>query len=235
MEDCLTIRGPWGNRFHIYSLQDDDDDDKDPPITKETTTPQKMTNLHSEGGAYGAHRMAVRGQAGIRYIELACPKGKATAIARFYREMLGCTVTTTETTTTTTTTTTQQNNVVVACSLVCVGPGVHLCFVEQQDDDDAVEANRDVQAMMEGVHVCFYADDFEGLYGRLLHKNLIWTNPRFVHLDTCDTWEEAFASRTLRFKDIIDLSTGDKIMELEHETRPLRHGQYLKVPKYEPK
>jgi hypothetical protein len=42
-------------------------------------------------------------------------------------------------------------------------------------------------------------------------------------------------SRTMRLKDIIDLSTGDMIMELEHETRPLRHCQYLKVPKYEPK
>ena len=43
------------------------------------------------------------------------------------------------------------------------------------------------------------------------------------------------ASRTLRFKDVVDLATGTKLLELEHETRPARHGQFLKVPHYEPK
>jgi hypothetical protein len=33
--------------------------------------------------------MAVRGQL---YVEVACPKGTAPAVARFYRELLGCTV-----------------------------------------------------------------------------------------------------------------------------------------------
>ena len=110
-----------------------------------------------------------------------------------------------------------------------MGPGVHLVYVESTDLTDS-----DLQKM-KGVHICVYAADFEGLYHRLKDRNLIWTNPRFTHLDSCDTWEEAVASRTLRFKDIIDLETGEKLIELEHETRPLRHGQYLKVPKYEPK
>ena len=172
-----------------------------------------MENVHAEGGAYGPHRMAVRGNAGIRYIEIACPPAKSTAVARFYKEMLGCTV--------------MENE---DSAVVSVGPGVHLAFIEsiQMIPEDDIKA-------MEGVHVCFYANDFEALYHRLAERNLIWTNPRFIHLDTCDTWEEAAASRTLRFKDVIDLSTGEKILELEHETRPLRHGQYLKVPRYEPR
>ena len=77
---------------------------------------------------------------------------------------------------------------------------------------------------------------------KLSSLNLICTNPRFVHLDTCNTWEEARDSRTLRFKDVIDLLNNDdgddnntnKILELEHEVRPLRHGQYMKVPYYVP-
>lgn len=203
--DCITLTCPWGNRFHVYSVEDD-------PLTSTLTTPRKMENIHAVGGAYGPHRMAVRGAPGIRYIEIACPPKKSKAVARFYREVIGCT--TMET---------------ADKAVVCVGPGVHLVFVESDDllDDDT--------RGMQGVHVCFYADDFENLYQKLKARNLIWTNPRFVHLDTCDTWEEAAASRTLRFKDIIDLETGEKILELEHETRPLRHGQYLKVPRYEPK
>jgi hypothetical protein len=121
---------------------------------------------------------------------------------------------------------------------VC-GTRVHLAFVENYSTNDIPSSSyyNDDAAInaicMEGVHICFYAADFQGLYQRLSEKQLIWTNPRFVHLDSCDTWEEAWASQTLRFKDIIDLSTGEKILELEHETRPLR--QYLKVPNYEPK
>jgi catechol-2,3-dioxygenase len=205
---CLTLTCPWGNLFHIYSVENDS-------LESTKNTPRKMENLHAEGGAYGAHRMAIRGTPGIRYIEIACPVGKSHAIAQFYKVMLGCNV--------------METTVDVSAAIVCVGPGVHLAFVESQNwSENASEA-------MEGVHVCFYANDFEGLYQRLAARKLIWTNPRFVHLDTCDTWEEAVASQTLRFKDIIDLSTGEKILELEHETRPLRHGQYLKVPKYEPR
>jgi hypothetical protein len=179
-----------------------------------------MVNLHAEGGAYGGHRMAVRGQPGIRFVEVACPHGKSPAVAEFYRKMLKCTVLETK----------RDDR---ACAMVCVGPGVHLAFVEQEEQEQSIPP--EVTMAMEGVHVCFYANDFRDLYHRLSERNLIWTNPRFVHLDTCDTWEEARASRTLRFKDIIDLSTGETILEMEHETRPLRHGQYLKVPKYEPK
>lgn len=203
--DCITLTCPWGNRIHVYSVQDD-------TLTSTLSTPRKMENLHAHGGAYGSHRMAVRGSPGIRYIEIACPPNTAGAIARFYREMIRCTIMETD-----------------DKAVVCVGPGVHLAFVENTNLSES--DMRDMQ----GVHVCFYADDFEGLYHRLADKGLIWTNPRFTHLDSCDTWEEAAASRTLRFKDVIDLETGEKILELEHETRPLRHGQYLKVPLYDPK
>lgn len=107
---------------------------------------------------------------------------------------------------------------------VSVGPGVHLIFVEK---DSFSESDS-----MKCVHICIYAQNFKSLYYRLKERNLIWTNPRFTRLDSCDTWEEAMASRTLRFKDVIDLDTGEKLFELEHETRPLRHGQYMKVPYY---
>jgi hypothetical protein len=111
---------------------------------------------------------------------------------------------------------------------VSVGPGVQIVFVESD-----IVTDRDVE-MMNGVHVCIYVSDFKATYTSLKKQGLIWTNPRFTHLDSCNTWEEAFASRTFRFKDILDFDTGKHLLELEHETRPLMHGQYLKVPKYIP-
>ena len=111
---------------------------------------------------------------------------------------------------------------------VCVGPGVHLTFVESPILSD------DAMKQMEGVHACIYIPNFEQTYNKLKERGLIWTNPRFTHLDSCSTWDEALASRTFRFKDIVDLKTGEKILELEHETRPMMHGQYMKVPPYNP-
>lgn len=205
--DHMTISCPWGNRLHLYDLQAEQ-----AALQPTSDSPHKMVKMHAQGGNYAAHRMAVRGQPGIRFIELACRPRTAAAIATFYREMMHCAV----------------SEPTVGQAVVCVGPGVHLIYRE-----DETLSDEDVQAM-QGVHICIYVQDFQALYERLQAKDLIWTNPRFTHLDSCDTWEQARASRTLRFKDIIDLSTGEKIFELEHETRPMRHGQYLKVPFYEP-
>jgi aspartate/methionine/tyrosine aminotransferase len=216
--DSLTLRCPWGNVFRCYPVEDNEDGNKNHPTSP--PTPQKMTNLHSPGGPYGP-RMAVRGQPGIRFVELQCPAGSAPKIATFYRRMLQCT---------TTTTTTQHGT---AMTTVSVGPGVHLVWVEGTD----TLSHRRAMDTMKGVHLCVYTHNFRELYDRLSRRKLIWTNPRFVHLDTCDTWEEARKSRTLRFRYVVDLEKGDDatpLVELEHETRPLRHGQYLKVPRYMP-
>ena len=241
-DDCLTISCPWGNTFCIYSVKDDDKRwaeaiSETANGADDSATPQKMTNMHLDGGFYGSHRMAVRSQPGIRFVQIACPTGTAPAIAKFYREMLHCTVFETKATTMSGKTGADETDKMVGCAIISVGPGVHVVFAEQQQKEDETEEISLPEAMkaMEGVHMCIYANDFAGIYQRLSKENLIWTNPRFVHLDTCDTWEEAAASRTLRFKNVIDLSTKESILELEHETRPLRHGQYLKVPKYEPK
>jgi len=203
-QDYLTVRCPWGNIFHLYSCNDD-------PSEPVCESPQKMVMMHSEGGAYGPGRMAVRGKPGIRFVEVTCCPGSTQAIARFYEQVLTCTVT-------------RLSHGRIAVS---VGPGVHFVFVEHEDAMDYTD--------MAGVHICVYAADFRGLYKRLADRSLVWTNPRFTHLDSCDTWEEALGSRTLRFKELVDMDTGDMLLELEHETRPLGHGQFLKVPNYEPK
>lgn len=205
--NMLTVICPWGNRFHLYDCQLEAEN-----LTPASNSPHKMVKLHDTGGTYDAKRMAVRGQPGIRYIEIKCRPGSTPAIAQFYQDTLACTVTG------------PQEG--IAC--VCVGPGVHLVYTEE---DQLSQADEDA---MQGVHICIYVQDFEGLYARLSAQNVIWTNPRFTHLDSCDTWEEARASRTLRFKDIKD-GQKKKVLELEHETRPMRHGQYMKVPFYEPR
>ncbi len=208
-DKVMSITCPWGNIFHLYdiSLDDDHASTLSEPYNQ---SPHKMVNMHAEGGAYGAHRMAVRGQPGIRYVEFTVPSSTSKSIAHFYQDVMKC------------------NQVVTTndCAIVGVGPGVHFVFVESDElTTESVEKQQ-------GVHACIYISNFQSTYQELKECGLIWTNPRFTHLDTCDTWEEASASRTLRLKDMLDVKTGEKVYELEHETRSLTHGQYLKVPHY---
>ena len=221
--NVITLSCPDGNIFHVYATQDD-------VTTSTKDTPRKMENLHAEGGSYGPQRMAIRsGNPGIRYIEFSVPIGSSTAISKFYKGMMNCNVQQQQVN--------EDDSISKNVAIVSVGNNVDLVFVERSNISQS-----DIDSM-KGVHICIYVNDFKQLYDKLTSRSLIWTNPRFVHLDTCDTWEEAFNSRTLRFKHVIDIEgeagDGDDknnvILELEHETRPLRHGQYLKVPKYEPK
>lgn len=207
----MTVICPFGNTMHLYDLE------AEQKQTPTIDSPHKMAKLHSSGGQYGYTRMGIRGKPGIRYVEITCPVDTSASIAHFYEAMLGCTVH-------------MSTNNGSSAAVVSAGPGVHIVFRED------VGLTKERIEQMKGVHLCIYmAPDFRKLYERLTSHNLIWTNPRFTHLDSCDTLEDAIASRTLRFKDVTDLATGKSLLELEHETRPSRHGQFMKAPLYEPK
>lgn len=228
--NIMTVTCPWGNVIHLYDISIDDDC----PSSSSVSSPkgaanisqQKMVLFHEEGGIYGPHRIAVRGNPGIRYVEIACEIGTINAIAEFYETLLGCQVTRRTTATNDDNDSNGSNEERFA--IVSVGPGVHIVFVEQ------AKLSRECMKQMEGVHICIYIPYFRHSFNELKNRNLIWTNPRFTHLDSCETWEEAALSRTFRFKDIVDIRTGEKLLELEHETRPMLHGQYMKVPPYSP-
>ena len=115
-----------------------------------------------------------------------------------------------------------------AKAVISVGPSTHFVFTESQDP--LLPSNIEKQA---GVHVCVYIAKFQESYNRLKDSNLIWTNPRFTYLDTCDTYGEARMSRQFRFKTFIDSAassdTDKEIFELEHETRALTHAKFLSV------
>ena len=212
----ITVTCPWGNNFHLYDINLDDDGHTTTESHNQST--HKMVNMHANGGAYGAHRMAVRGQPGIRFVEFTVLNTAAHQIARFYEHVLKCNQVMTK----------SIDDSGNECAIIGVGPGVHFVFVESP------ELTTGSLEMQNGVHACIYIQNFHGTYNELKERGLIWTNPRFTHLDSCDTWEEAVASRTLRFKDVLDIKTGEKVLEFEHETRPMTHGQYLKVPQYTP-
>lgn len=74
-----------------------------------------------------------------------------------------------------------------------------------------------------GEHVAIYIGDYAGCFERLLSRGLIFVNPRFEHLDKSTTLEEAYHYNCFRFKDVIDIDSGEKLFELEHEVRSTGH------------
>jgi hypothetical protein len=69
----------------------------------------------------------------------------------------------------------------------------------------------------DGHHLAIYLDDYAGGYTASAEQGLIWNNPRFN--DMPNTVEEAMELAQFRMKDIVDMETGEVLLELEHEIR----------------
>ena len=146
-EGYMSITCPWGNIFHLYCAKYDDTKS----LVEDASIPKKMVRAHKSGGKYSADRLSIRGQPGIRYIELLCPKGSTASIHHFYKSIIGCNVNDFIT---------PDNKEEARHALsVSVGPGVHLLFVEEVEESN--DGYSDKRALMEGVHICIYVQHFK--------------------------------------------------------------------------
>ena len=200
---ALDITGPWGNRFVIFEVGDYG--------TTSTSTPSASSSVMENRHAQWDGDMAVRGGPGIRFVEFRTTLPEVAAA--FYRGIFGARTTAIS---------------MPELAAVSVGQGCHFLFTaitapEKIDAPAAAEHARIERQRVErqrGVHVCVYVSNFEDAYAALHGAGLVRTNPRFAYLDRCDTLAEARASRQLRFYSVGSL-------ELEHETRCLRHASYM--------
>jgi catechol 2,3-dioxygenase-like lactoylglutathione lyase family enzyme len=208
-ERTLAVTDPWGSTFVC----------REPPAPPEALTGlPKMVALHV--GQDEGPSVRARGQPGIRCVELRARPGTAARIGRFYEVVFGASVSYTTDPPT---------------AAVLVGPAVHLVFheVSEWPLTDAQEARQAGDGKDgTGLHIAVYINGFKHAYDELAARGLVWTNPRFARLDTCDTWAEAVASRQLRFQTIVDVETGEPLLTLEHEVRAARHAQFFKKVYY---
>jgi len=206
---AVGVDCPWGNRFYVYSSA------AEAPAAPPAERPAKrarrtvMEALHEHVDAGMAVRAEGR-EAGIRFVHWRC--AHAGHVASFYEEIFGSVV---------------WRSADHALAAVCVGPSVHLLFSSAPEPRDAEAAKR-----AQGIHVCVYVCEFRRAHDRLRERGLIWTNPRWANLDSCDSFEDAAAGRQFRFKLLKDTGSGEDLAELEHEVRSLRHLQFMKSVPY---
>lgn len=141
---------------------------------------------------------------GMPYIVLRARMGTARTICEFYKNVLLAT-----------TVTHSQGNESV-CE-VDIGAEQALFFIET--NQDAVP--------YDGHHIAVYVRNslFAELYNRAKNFGLVWDNPRFPQF-TYPTLEDAQEHHEFRVIQIIDLSDGSVVHELEHEIRSANHPQY---------
>lgn len=223
----LVATCPWGNRYVI----------REPTAfrrfasvgipTEPSPTHPRMVQAHF--GLDEGNSVRTVGGVGIRYVTFTARHGTVERIGRFYSEIFGASVLFEEH---------EPPAIYLRTATVLVGPSVHLVFCEHCTDDLSYEEERRQAgtgagaAGGEGLHLCIYVAHFKAAFERLAQLGLVWTNPRFAHLDTCDSYSEAHASRQFRFKEIVDLETRQPLLEIEHEVRAQRHFQFFKSVHY---
>lgn len=151
---------------------------------------------------------------GIDYVEFDCPHSTAERIALFYEAVFDAT-------------TTYIPGEAGASDIAIVAFGE----IDSSGKSDQSLIFRESNGEMreyDGHHIAMYvgesAEDFYQAFRNAKLANIVWCNPRFS--DQVQTLDQAEEEKQFRFKDIVDMETGEKIFELEHEIRSIGHPSW---------
>ena len=106
----------------------------------------------------------------------------------------------------------------------------YLLFQEVEEQPSSTSSSQpQPQVLPAGYHhLALYVGestkDFDQAYKNADLAGVIWINPRFA--DKVDTLAKAKLEHQFRFKNIVDLETGDVLLELEHEIRSIEHPSW---------
>ena len=203
-DKCLKVEDRYGNVFYCREKETPPTSLKQPIVSKQDTQ-----DFGTVAETYGRDESECRG---IDYVEINCPKGTADKICLFYDSVLDAT-----------TSLVDHDNQKVA--MIAFGdidangrPTQSLLFRETPEPIPQYD----------GHHVAMYvgesAQDFEQAFKNADMAGVVWVNPRFS--DKADSLQGAKKWKQFRFKDIVDMETGEVIMELEHEMRSIEHSAW---------
>ena len=144
------------------------------------------------------------------------PEGAAEGISRFYSVVLGCP-----------TRLLKDSAGLGCCEVIFVGDQT-LRYQEKRYSAPPIDARDHDEAA--AFHVCIYltsASAFAEAFDRAQTAALLYVNPRFEggppEFASAATWDEALACGQFRVKDLIDTTTREVALVLEHEVRSPAH------------
>lgn len=199
----IRITDHYGNVFVCRAKQDGG-------ASKEFRQPYIRPSETEQWGEFATKYGKMDTECWIDYVEFYCPKGAASKIAEFYESVLDATTYSFE-----------------------IGDGLSIAIIAVGNVDELGRADQSILFRetteqipdYDGHHIALYVGesgaDFEQAFKNAQLANVVWCNPRFQ--DQADSLEEARKEQQFRFKDIVDMETGERIMELEHEMRSINH------------
>jgi hypothetical protein len=154
---------------------------------------------------------------GIDFVELLCPVGTAEKIALFYDSVFDATVSVVD----------QAGDGEDARKIAIVSFG-NVDAAGRADQSLLFRETTNEIPKYDGHHVALYVGqsqaDFEQAFQNCDQAGVIWVNPRFD--DKAANLQGAKRYMQFRFKDIVDMETGEPIFQLEHEVRSVRHSAW---------
>lgn len=211
----IRLQDWYGNFFYCRESPDLGRHERIRPQPLVSKTAEKDVDTFGEEFAtqYGMEESECRG---IDYVEFKCPIGSADKIALFYDSVFDAT-----------TSIVQDNDnkvAVIGFGTVDASGKAEQCLLFR-------ETNESIPPY-DGHHIALYVgqngSDFEQAFKNCETAGIVWVNPRFS--DKASDLQGAKEWHQFRFKDIIDMDSGQPIFELEHEVRSLTHSAW---PGYE--
>lgn len=221
--ESIKVLDHYGNLFHCRTGSCSEQSvERKLGLKQPLVGPNDSEQFGSRASLYGREESECRG---IDSVNFYCPKGTASKIAKFYEYIFRAT-------------TKVCKMGEEELDMATIG------FGTIYDDDGSSESKWADQvvnfletenelAEYDGHHIALYVDgnkskegpnEYEDSFNRALKSKVIWINPRFA--DRTDTLEKAREECQYRFKDILDVETGEVVLELEHEVRSMHHESW---------
>eukprot|EP00527_Entomoneis_sp_CCMP2396_P006845 CAMPEP_0198152100 /NCGR_PEP_ID=MMETSP1443-20131203/58486_1 /TAXON_ID=186043 /ORGANISM="Entomoneis sp., Strain CCMP2396" /LENGTH=396 /DNA_ID=CAMNT_0043818007 /DNA_START=121 /DNA_END=1311 /DNA_ORIENTATION=+ len=164
---------------------------------------------------------------GIDYVEFLVPAGTAETIALFYEKVFDATTTVLTIDAAAAASSPSPKIAIVAFGNISPQGRADQSLIFRETTDSRSIPDYD------GHHIALYAGqdakDFDYAFQNCLTADVVWVNPRFS--DKVTSLPQARIEKQFRFKDIIDLNTGEVVYELEHEVRSVEHEAFPAPPK----
>jgi hypothetical protein len=206
-QEVIHLTDCYGNVFHCRAGGSRVETTLRQPVISPTETDE----WGEVATKYGCDESDCRG---IDYLEFQCPVGTAAKIALFYESIFDATASVV-----------QDGDTATDIAIVAVG---NVDETGKADQSLLFRETEEVLPPYDGHHIAMYVGksqaDFDQAFKNAATAGVVWVNPRFS--DKADTLQGAREWKQFRFKDIVDMETGEKIFELEHEMRSIEHESW---------